>query len=173
MKGIGVLVERKRGKPRLWRASPGQAIAEMALVLPVFTFILAATFTGSQFLSAVVGLDGAARAGVLAYVAEQDETTDTDNDGDTAPMPPAPSQWLADAVTAVNNEQGSCSGSGCFVSVVNQAACTAGRNCVWVVEVQGTRNNHKIEVIHVQKAVISYIGIFGDKSVSAQAGLEP
>jgi Flp pilus assembly protein TadG len=172
MYGMDLLGKRKRGKPWPWSASRGQAMAEMALVLPVFTFILAATFTGSQFLSAVVGLDGAARAGVLAYVAEQDETVDSDGDGDTT-KPPPQTQWLADAVTAVNNEQGSCSGSACFVSVTSGAACAAGQNCVWVVEVLGTRNNHKIEVIHVQKAVISYIGLFGDKSVSAQAGLEP
>ena len=145
----------------------------MALVLPVFMLILAATFTGSQYLTAVAGLDGAARAGVLAYVAEKDETTDTDNDGDTKPLPPPAPKWQFDAVTAVNSEQGGCSGSACFVWVTNQASCAAGQNCVWVDEVTGTRNNHTIEVLHVQRAITSYVGLFGNHSVSAQAALEP
>ena len=147
----------------------------MALVLPVFTLMLAAAFTGSQYLTATVGLDGAARAGVLAYVAEEQETTETDGDAaaDGTTLPPPSNVWLADAVTAVNNEQGSCTGSACFVGVTNQAACGGGQNCVWVEHATGTRNNHAIEVIHVQRAVISYVGLFGDHSVTAQAGLEP
>jgi Flp pilus assembly protein TadG len=168
-----VCIERKHGQRRFWGASPGQAMAEMALVFPVFMLIIAATFTGSQYLTAVAGLDGAARAGVLAYVAEMDEgTTDNDSDGDGGVKPPT-AQWQSDAVKAVNNEQGSCTGTGCFSWVANQAACGAGQNCVWVVEVTGARNNHTIEVLHVQRAISSYVGIFGDHSVSAQAALEP
>jgi hypothetical protein len=167
------LVERRGHKRLSWGASRGQAMAEMALVLPVFMLILAATFTGSQYLTTVAGLDGAARAGVLAYVAEKNETVDADGDADVSSGKTLPAQWQKDAVAAVNNEQGGCSGSSCFVWVANGAACGVGQNCVWVEELLGTRNNHTIEVIHVQRAVISYVGLFGDHSVSAQAALEP
>jgi Flp pilus assembly protein TadG len=152
-------------------ASAGQAIAETALIMPVFLLILAASFTGSQMLSAVVGLDGAARAGVIAYVAERNETVDSDGDGDVNnKQPPSLAVQLADATRAVNSEQG-C--NVCFVSVPDQASCTGKMNCVWVTEDSGTRQGHKIEVIHVAKFVVSYVPFLGDHTVTAQAGLEP
>ncbi len=146
-------------------------MAETALIMPVFLLILGACFTGSQMLSAVISLDGAARAGVIAYVAEHDETVDSDGDGDVLnKQPPSLDLQLKDATAAVNNEEG-C--SSCFVSVPDQAHCTSGNNCVWVTEDAGTRQGHKIEVIHVAKFVASYIPLLGNHTVTAQAGLEP
>jgi Flp pilus assembly protein TadG len=158
-------------------------MAETALITPVFLLILGACFTGSQMLSAVISLDGAARAGVIAYVSEHDETVDSDGDGDVInKQPPSPAIQLTDATAAVNNEEGlpidarGCSSgtpSNSFVCVADQAHCTSGHNCVWVTEDAGTRQGHKIEVIHVAKFVASYLPLLGDHTVTAQAGLEP
>ena len=145
-------------------------MAETAVLMPVFLLILGASFTGSQMLSSVIGLDGAARAGVIAYVSEHDETVDTDIDNDViSKQPPPLATQLDDATAAVNNEQG-C--NGCFVKVADQAHCTSGSSCVWVTEDAGTRQGHKIEVIHVAKFVASYIPLLGNHTVTAQAGLE-
>lgn len=146
-------------------------MAETALIMPVFLLILGACFTGSQMLSAVISLDGAARAGVIAYVSEHDETVDSDNDNDVSnKQPPSLAVQLADATAAVNNEEG-C--NNCFVGVADQAHCTSGTNCVWVSADAGARQGHIIEVVHVAKFVASYIPLLGNHTVTAQAGLEP
>jgi Flp pilus assembly protein TadG len=152
--------------------SAGQAMAETAILMPVFLFILGASFTGSQMLSSVISVDGAARAGVIAYVAERDEKVDADNDAaaDGNQSPPSLGAQLADATAAVNNEEGCVN---CFVAVADAAHCLGTSNCVWVTQELGTRQGHNIAVVHVARYVASYIPVLGNHTITAQAGLEP
>jgi Flp pilus assembly protein TadG len=149
--------ERVRG-PRFDPAGQwGQSITEFALLAPLVFFMLALIFTGSQYLNAVVGLNGAARAGAIV--------ASNARNGNSGLSQSA----VTDAATlAVNREQG-C--SSCFVAATNQAACAAGANCVWTEQLQ-TPSAHPIEVVHVMQTVSSYLGIISNFVVTGTAGAE-
>ena len=133
----------------------GQSITEFALLAPLVFFILALIFTGSQYLNAVVGLNGAARAGAIVVSNGRAAGPMTQSSVNTA------------ATLAVNREQG-CN---CFVAVADQASCAAGANCVWT-EVLKAPSGTDIETVHVSYTVSSYLGFISSFAVSAQAGAE-
>jgi Flp pilus assembly protein TadG len=165
MKGPAMLDAAYRGLAPsvLWGLHPtapagqrGQSISEFALIAPLLLFMVALIFTGSQYLNAVVGMNGAARAG--AIVASNSRNA---NPGMTQSA-------VTDVATlAVNREQG-CN---CYVAVASQAACPTGSNCVWT-EVLQAPSTREIEMVHVMYTVPSYFTFIGNFVVAAQAGAE-
>ena len=129
--------------------------------------ILAIVFPGTQYMSAVVGRDSAARSGALTVAA--DTTANVVNIN----------ILTDDAVLAVNREQGisQCPGKGappCFVaSTTGRAGCPANGNCVWVDNLINPNPGHRsIEIVHVAYTVRSYLVFIPTTAVSAQAGAE-
>jgi hypothetical protein len=139
-------------------AERGQSTAEFALVLPLFLLILAVSFSGSGFLNAVIGLNGAARAGAITAA----------NDVNANPAISYTNE-LADVTAAVNNEEG-C--TGCYTGVGTSGTCAAGQSCVWITTTS-SRSGRRIEVVHVLHPVSSIIPLINSMSVGAQAGAEP
>ena len=137
----------------------GQSLVEFSLAFPLFMLLVAVCFTGSQAMSSVIGLSSAARAGAIAAA----------NDVSANSNVPAATE-LADAVAAVNYEEG-C--NACYVGVANQAACTGGQSCVWVVRATGSRSATPIEVIHVSHPVVAVIPFLSGITVQAQAAATP
>jgi Flp pilus assembly protein TadG len=141
-------------------ASSGQALVEMALLLPLLAFVVGLAFTGSSFLSTVIGLNGAARAGVIAVV----------NDADASPPISTYSAQVADAVAAANNEQG-C--TACIVASNDLSSCGATSNCLWIDTSITSGSGKTIDVVHVSYIVSSYVPLLASMRVEAKAGLEP
>jgi|ERR1700682_1085577 len=134
----------------------GQAITEFALLAPVVMGIMALIFTGSQYMNAVVGMNGAARAGAIVASNARNAT------------PGMTQSAVTDAATlAVNREQG-CT---CYVAVSNQASCATGANCVWT-EVLQAPSTRSIEMVHVSYSVPSFFFGVGTFVVAAKAGAE-
>lgn len=133
---------------------------------PLMMIILALVFTGSQYMDAVVGLNGAARAGTIIAA---NYLNDKNNDA---------SQVLTPTVAAVNSEWGTtCDNSGvasfCFTGVSDQASCAPSAQtpgCVWLTHDTTSSSGRTIEVVHVSYQVVSYLAFVPTLSVTATSG---
>ncbi len=169
MLGFEEWVVPTRRHRRLESASSGQALVEMSLLAPFLLLVVGLAFTGSQFLSSVIGLNGAARAGVIAVV----------NDDDALPPVTAYDAQVTAATAAANQEEGCnpdpSSSDTCFhkANDATAASCPSG-NCVWIESpVPNSGSGKPIEVVHVSYSISSYVPFMASQRVAAQAGLEP
>jgi Flp pilus assembly protein TadG len=138
-------------------------MVEFALVFPVFVLILGVAFAVSQFLTSVVGLNGAARAG--AITAANDVNANANISGTIE---------LSDVVATINAEEG-C--SGCYVAATtptDSTTCTQ-TDCVWITKSNGQRsgNNLTIDTVHIRHSVVPFVPIVHGISVQTQAGATP
>jgi Flp pilus assembly protein TadG len=139
----------------------GQSIAEFALMAPVMFFTLVLIFTGSQYLNAVVGLNGAARAGAIVGANSLNGTPGMSQNAVTDA-----------AAAAVNREQG-C--GGCFTGSYNQcsSAPTSLPGCVWTeIDKSTAPSGRPVVIVHVQYLVTPFVPIFAGNVVVAQAAGE-
>jgi Flp pilus assembly protein TadG len=86
---------RRTRRPGWRRDESGQALVELALVLPLVALLVGVAFDGWNSMQEAVRLTSAARAGVLVAANELGGAT-----------PPTQSQVLTDATAAVNAEEG-------------------------------------------------------------------
>ncbi|HEY2705147.1 MAG TPA: TadE family protein [Candidatus Dormibacteraeota bacterium] len=151
-----------RQQSRHGRRPQGQSLVEFAVVFPLFVLILAVASTGSQYLSSVIGLTGAVRAGAIA----------ASNDV-SANSAVALTQELADATAAINYEEGCV---GCYVAspTTGASACGAGQSCVWITRSTAPAPlNTPMEVVHVSHPVVPLIPLLKGITVQSQAGATP
>jgi Flp pilus assembly protein TadG len=130
-------------------------MVEFALVFPVFSLILGVSFGASQFLTSVIGINGAARAGAIAAA----------NDIHSGQ---SYTQELTDATNAVSAEEGCTS---CYTGVTDPTTCPA--NCVWITHDTGAQLGRNIETVHIQHTAVPWAGIVKSINVQAQAAAAP
>jgi Flp pilus assembly protein TadG len=153
MKANQIRRHRRSRGPR--KDQRGQSMVEFALVFPLFMTILAVGIVASQFLSSVIGLNGAARAGAIAAANDIHAGTSY-------------TQELTDATNAVSAEEGCTS---CYTGVTDSTTCPA--NCVWITHDSGAQLGRSIETVHILHKVVPWVGLVKGISVQAQAGAEP
>jgi Flp pilus assembly protein TadG len=111
-------------------ASKGQALVEMALVLPVMALLLGVAYTASDAMHSTIGLTSAARAG--AIVAANDLRNSMSS-----------TQALTDATSTVNAEENVNiyqSGGGCTDNCVTLAQPTGGSSSINLVQITITHS---------------------------------
>jgi Flp pilus assembly protein TadG len=138
-------------------------MVEFALVFPVFVLILGVAFAVSQFLTSVVGLNGAARAGAITAANDVNANANI-----------VASIELADVVATVNAEEG-C--SGCYVAATTATDPTTCPqvDCVWIIKSNGQRSGSTviIDTVHIRHKVVPFVPIVSGISVQTQAGATP